>query len=551
MEATTTLADALLDDLDDLTDSDQEEEEGEQQEGGDKDDDDNKVAIKTEDMSDVDAAPSASLPSSSGAAGTTKKKKKSFLDNPSLQDHLKTIRSHPYYGGGGGASIKIKDNDSTDQKPSAVPSSSASASKSQKEREEDDHQLVVTTNKHLANLSEELGKAHGELASAYSPKFPELEELVPNYIQYKNTVRLIGNEMDLTKVDTKLQEILTSNQIITISVAGSTTSGRLLTESELERVDEACTYMEQLLEVQSEMIRFVENSMESLCPSICALIGPSVAARLLGLAGGLAELTKIPSCNLQVMGQVKQNSSSRAGLSTSSTKVHAGILMETELVSQVPKHLQKKALKTIAAKLALTARYDFINVDTGRKRSASTGLKFRQELHEKFEKWLEPDKAQVLKALPKPDLTVKKRRGGKRMRRWKERFEETALMKQANTRAFSSQQGEYGDDAMGITMGLLDTADSGGNIRKQSGGEKRKMRQANTKASRKRAQIIAQKNERHQQAVKDGLASSVVFNQSSSMELANPDANKDRVREANRKWFNENAGFQSALPPKK
>ncbi len=127
------------------------------------------------------------------------------------------------------------------------------------------------------------------------------------------------------------------------------------------------------------------------------------------------------------------------------------------------------------------------------------------------------------------------------MRRVKERHEESALMKQANTRAFASQQGEYGDDAMGITMGLLDTADSGGAIRKVS--EKRKMRQANTKASRKRSTQLAQ-----QAKNKDGLASSVVFMQSSSTELVNPDANKDRVRDANRKWFNDMRYFMR--PPR-
>lgn len=130
------------------------------------------------------------------------------------------------------------------------------------------------------------------------------------------------------------------------------------------------------------------------------------------------------------------------------------------------------------------------------------------------------------------------------MRRWKERFEETALMKQANTRAFSSQQGEYGDDAMGITMGLLDTADSGGAIRRVT--EKRKMGQANTKASRKRAAQMAQ-----QAKNKDGLASSVVFTQSTGMELINPEANRDRVRQANEKWFSEHSGFQSAKPNNK
>jgi U4/U6 small nuclear ribonucleoprotein PRP31 len=146
----------------------------------------------------------------------------------------------------------------------------------------------------------------------------------------------------------------------------------------------------------------------------------------------------------------------------------------------------------------------------------------------------------------RPDLEVKKRRGGRRMRRWKDRFEETAMMKQANTRAFSAQQGEYGDDAMGVTMGLLDTADSGGAIRKVT--EKRKVLQANTKASRKRAMQMSQQARNNNN--RDGLASSVVFTQTTGMELVNPDANRQRVRAANEKWFKDNAGFSSALSKK-
>lgn len=144
----------------------------------------------------------------------------------------------------------------------------------------------------------------------------------------------------------------------------------------------------------------------------------------------------------------------------------------------------------------------------------------------------------------RPDLEVKKRRGGKRMRRLKERFEETSLMKQANTRAFSEQAGEYGDDAMGRTVGLLDTATASGSVRKTS--EKRKVKFANTRASRKKAAQAA----RTASANTNGLASSVVFTPVQGMELVNPDAQKDRLRQANEKWFSENAGFQSALPKK-
>ena len=135
------------------------------------------------------------------------------------------------------------------------------------------------------------------------------------------------------------------------------------------------------------------------------------------------------------------------------------------------------------------------------------------------------------------------------MRRLKERYEETAMMKQANTRAFSAKAGEYGDDAMGLTMGLLDTSEvtGAGSLRKTS--EKRKMRQANTKNSRKRQ---AQMNAIAAQGKSgtSGLASSMVFTPVQGMELVNPDANKERVREANKKWFSDNAGFQSALPKK-
>lgn len=130
------------------------------------------------------------------------------------------------------------------------------------------------------------------------------------------------------------------------------------------------------------------------------------------------------------------------------------------------------------------------------------------------------------------------------MRRLKGRYEETAMMKQANTRAFSAQAGEYGDDAMGLTMGLLDTSTEvgGGNLRKTS--EKRKLGQANTEASRKRAAQMSAK------VTTSGLASSMVFTPVQGMELVNPDANKEKVADANRKWFGDNSGFMSALPKK-
>jgi U4/U6 small nuclear ribonucleoprotein PRP31 len=133
------------------------------------------------------------------------------------------------------------------------------------------------------------------------------------------------------------------------------------------------------------------------------------------------------------------------------------------------------------------------------------------------------------------------------MRLLKEKFTESEMMKQANRRGFSVETGEYGDDAMGLTLGMLEKSKDGtGNIRHMAGsaGTKRKMRQANTKASRKRA-------EQMKGGQTSGLATSMVFTPVQGMELVNPDAMKERVQKANQKWFSESSGFQSALPKKK
>ncbi|GAX20983.1 U4/U6 small nuclear ribonucleoprotein PRP31 [Fistulifera solaris] len=404
MEGTSTLADALLDDLDDLSDVENEQ-------------------------SSEDAA-YRSPPDEATEKATvfldTNGVEENFVHSKTLQNHLLAIRSSP-----------------------------SATTKEERERE---HEMIVQSNKLLSRLSDELVVAHGNLRSAYAPKFPELEDILPNPIQYTKAVRVIGNETDIAKVNDALNDFLNSNQIITLSIAGSTTSGRPLNETELDTLFSIADSVEEILSIQEEITKFVEGRMEGLAPSISALIGPSLAARMIGLAGGLKPFSKIPACNLQVLGQHVRTSAIQSTRVLSNIKHHQGILAECDLVKRCPIALQKKALKAVAAKLALVARCDFVNVDAGRSRNASAGHSFRHELEQKFEKWQEPDKAQTLKALPKPDLTTKKRRGGKRMRRLKERYEETALMKQANTRAFSAQAGEYGDDAMGLTMGLLGTS---------------------------------------------------------------------------------------------
>jgi U4/U6 small nuclear ribonucleoprotein PRP31 len=378
MDYTSTLAESLLDDLDDLSDNEEEVQSGEAE--------DNKQEEGQNNNNGSSSTSATSTSNTNESTSTVQSKRNGFVDDPKLISHLEAI-----------------------SQPLSV----------QTEDQEEGYSLMTASNKYLLSIQTVISKAHSDLAMAYKTKFPELEDLLPDPISYKNAIKVIQNVMDLTLVNEALNNVakLSSNQIITLSVASSTTSGVPLTQSQLDHVNQCIAYIDQVLNIKERLIHHVEQHMEYLAPNMVALIGPTLAARMVSTAGGMAELTRIPSCNLQVLGQQKSTSASRAGLSTSiaaaasmsaaaSTtrnvlKPHEGILAECDLYNAVQSHFQRKALKVIAAKLALCIRCDYVNLESGRAKTKTSGLKFRDEIESKFVKWEEPDKAQVVKALPK------------------------------------------------------------------------------------------------------------------------------------------------------
>ncbi len=385
---TMAVADALLADLDDLSDIDPDEEQADSN-GFHVNGDASHEDFFLRGVTDNSASTAAALTPSASTSFAPTKQRLALLSDPSIKQHLSAVRA-----------IKSSSDDGEKKGPSATKGTVVT----QEDDDDDDelqHALIIASNKHLISLGHEIHRTHLELCRLYHPKFPELEELLTDPFQYRAAIGIIQNEMDVTKANDELNEILSSNQIITISVAGSTTSGRPLTNDELALVNTTCHYLDELKSTQQELTSFVESKMERWAPNVCALIGPAIAAQFLASTGGLSELSKIPACNLQLLGKNKSTSLSRGGMATQARVQHAGYLMECDLVASMPNYLKLKAAKAVAGKLALAARADHVNVECGRRRSSEVGDRFREELRTKFVKWEEPEKAQVVKALPK------------------------------------------------------------------------------------------------------------------------------------------------------
>ena len=394
-----------------------------------------------------------------------------------------------------------------------------------------------------------------------------------------------------------LSLFLPSTTVLTLTVSSSMSPGIRLSPSVTSSVlPSLLSSLTQLQQVRQTMLSFVSKSMPTIAPNVTALVGPTVGSTLLALATGIDGLSRVPACNLPSFGASRRANGSSGGSdkggyviqtgvdsssvssgggssSVASSLVgvsRLGVLADVDLVRSARTDDKRKVVKILSCKVVLAARCDAERnkrraatgwncgtgnglgngVDEEEEEAGKNGRLFREELVSKIAKWTGFDKARCAKSLPKPDMSTKKRRGGKKVRKAKERFGQTEMHALANKVAFGTKSGsasDYGDDAMGRDMGMLGAGmggRAGGGVREVKSGQKAALSMSKMAVKRRGGTMGAGGGGGGGGA--DGFASSVVFTPTTGMEFVDPNASKRRMVEmANKKWFGD-SGFASA-----
>ncbi|KAA3678613.1 U4/U6 small nuclear ribonucleoprotein PRP31 [Paragonimus westermani] len=419
-----------------------------------------------------------------------------------------------------------------------------------------EYQCIVEANNLMVEIDNEINIIHKYVRDLYSRRFPELESLVPGCLDYLKMVLVLGNEiLERSKQTDLLASFLTPATIMVVSVTASTTQGSPLDADQLQRITDACTMAIELQEMRVTTLTYVESRMSFFAPNTSILVGASTAAKLMGHAGGLTALTKMPSCNILVLGAQKRLLS---GFSNSSTLPHTGYIYNAEVVQKLPPDLRQKAARLLANKVALAARVDLFHEST----DGHIGEKLMLEVERKFDKWLEPPPVKTVKALPAPIEPPAKKRGGRRYRKMKERLGMSELRRSANRIQF----GEISDDAyqsdLGFSLGSLGQRGIAGRLRAPQADSKTKARVSKAlqhKLSRFGGMSTmpttalgvttwgGNSTVRRQVA---GTSSSIAFTPLQGLEIVNPQAAEKMVETSN-KYFSSTSGFakiQSKTP---
>lgn len=107
------------------------------------------------------------------------------------------------------------------------------------------------------------------------------------------------------------------------------------------------------------------------------------------------------------------------------------------------------------------------------------GQLFRDEIEKKLDKLQEPPPVKFVKPLPKPIDPSRKKRGGKRVRKMKERYAITEFRKHANRMNFADIENDAYQEDLGYSRGTIGKAGTG-RIRLPQIDEKTKVRISKT-----------------------------------------------------------------------
>jgi U4/U6 small nuclear ribonucleoprotein PRP31 len=429
---------------------------------------------------------------------------------------------------------------------SSATSSSSSLRETRREiigtvEEDPEYKLIVEANSLTVEIDNEINIIHKYVRDKYSKRFPELESLVPTSTDYIKTVSELGNNVEKAKNNEALQQFLTTATIMVVSVSASTTQGKNLTPTELACIKEACDISVKLDVIKSRIFEYVESRMSFIAPNLSSIVGASTAAKLMGMAGGLTNLSKMPACNVLLLGQQKKVLS---GFSSVQVLPHTGYIYYSEIVQNVPPDLRQKVARVVAAKSTLAARIDSFH----QSRDGDLGEDLKSQVTMRIDKLQEPAAVKQIKALPAPIEQAQKKRGGRRARKMKERLGITEIRKQANRLTFGEIEEDAYQDDLNFSTGQIGKS-SNGRIRAAQVDSKTKAR-----ISQKLQKTIQKQNAATAQwggtttvkraigsATAAGTASSVAFTPLQGLEIINPNAVEKGIE--SQKYFNSSNSF--------
>ena len=254
--------------------------------------------------------------------------------------------------------------------------------------------LVVQTIQAIDDLDRTINLFMGRIREWYGLHFPELDRLVEKHETYARLISKLGRRENFTSSRLE-EEGLPKTRAEHITETAGKSMGAELDDNDLQQMQALCRDILQLYDTRQGLERYMDLLMDEVASNVKALVGSLLGARLIALTGGLANLARMPSSTIQVLGAEKALFRS---LKTGARPPKHGIIFQHTLIHEAKRWQRGKMARAIAGKLAIAARTDAYS-----DKYIGDGLKagLERRITEIQEKYGEPPPEKPRQLLPK------------------------------------------------------------------------------------------------------------------------------------------------------
>ncbi|XP_065519198.1 nucleolar protein 56 [Lathamus discolor] len=239
--------------------------------------------------------------------------------------------------------------------------------------------MIIQSISLLDQLDKDINTFSMRVREWYGYHFPELIKIVPENSLYCRVAKFIGNRRELSEESLEgLEEIVMDGaKAQAILDASRSSMGMDISPLDLINIESFSSRVISLSEYRRGLQEYLRSKMSQVAPSLSALIGEVVGARLISHAGSLTNLAKYPASTVQILGAEK---ALFRALKTRGNTPKYGLIFHSTFIGRAAAKNKGRISRYLANKCTLASRIDcFSEVPT-----SVFGDKLREQVEERL-----------------------------------------------------------------------------------------------------------------------------------------------------------------------
>nr|XP_005278495.1 nucleolar protein 56 [Chrysemys picta bellii] len=239
--------------------------------------------------------------------------------------------------------------------------------------------MIIQSISLLDQLDKDINTFSMRVREWYGYHFPELIKIVSDNYTYCRLAKCIGNRKELSEESLEgLEEIvMDSAKAQAILDASRSSMGMDISPIDLINIESFSSRVISLSEYRKGLQEYLRSKMGQVAPSLSALIGEVVGARLISHAGSLTNLAKYPASTVQILGAEK---ALFRALKTRGNTPKYGLIFHSTFIGRAATRNKGRISRYLANKCTIASRIDcFSDVPT-----SIFGDKLREQVEERL-----------------------------------------------------------------------------------------------------------------------------------------------------------------------